>query len=243
MNKKSDLKISLIIPAHNEEKYLGSCLEHALKNSAGTFFEIIVVNNASTDKTSEIALSFPGVKVVYEKNKGLTHARQRGYLEAKGDILAYVDADTRIPKGYFEKLVKEFEKNENLACFSGPHEYYDIKRSHQILTKIFWKTIAYPVYVIVGYMTIGVNFAIKKEVLDKMGGFDTTITFYGEDTNIARRAHKHGKVKFSTNFGMPTSGRRLSHHGVTKATLIYISNYFSEVVLHKPVTMKYKDIR
>ena len=98
MQAKNDFKISLIIPAHNEEKYIADCLEHVIKNSNGKFFEIIVVNNVSSDKTEEIALKFPGVRVVHEHNKGLTHARQRGYIEAKGDILAYIDADTRMPK-------------------------------------------------------------------------------------------------------------------------------------------------
>lgn len=240
---KKDFKISLIIPAYNEEKYIGACLEHVIKNSDGKFFEIIVVDNKSTDRTAEITKSFPGVKVVREEQKGLTYARQRGFIEAKGDILAYVDADTRMPRGYYEKVVHEFNKNSNLVCFSGPHEYYDIKRFHQVLVKIFWKTIAFPIYVLVGYMTIGVNFAIRKETLEKMNGFDTSIIFYGEDTDIARRAHKYGKVKFSTNFGMPTSGRRLTHYGILKTSFIYVINFVYEVVFHKPQTMLYKDIR
>ena len=102
---------------------------------------------------------------------------------------------------------------------------------------------AFPAYVAVGYMAIGVNFAIKKDTLEKMGGFDTSITFYGEDTNIARRAHKHGKVKFSTSFGMPTSGRRLSHYGIIKTSFIYMTNFLSEIVFQKPATIQYKDIR
>jgi len=240
---EKDLKISLIIPAYNEEKYIGECLDHVIKNSDGKFFEIIVVNNASTDKTAEIAEKYTGARVVREENKGLTFARQRGFLEAQGDILAYIDADTRMPKGYYEKVEKEFSKNPNLVCFSGPHEYYDIKKFHQILAKIFWKIFAFPVYIIVGYMTIGVNFAIKKDTLKKMNGFDTSITFYGEDTDIARRAHKYGKVKFRTNFGMPTSGRRLTHHGILKTTVIYVVNFVSEVVFHKSATKQYKDIR
>ncbi len=238
-----DPKISLIIPAYNEEKCIGDCLSHAIKNSNGRFFEIIVVDNVSNDKTAEIARSFPGVKVVREDNKGLTYARQRGFLEAKGDILSYVDADTQMPKDHYDNIIREFGKNPNLVCYSGPHEYYDIPKFQQFLTKVFWKIIAYPSYLIVGYMTIGVNFAIRRDILEKMNGFDTSITFYGEDTNIARRAHKHGKVKFSTKFGMPTSGRRLSHHGVPKATLIYVLNFISEVVARKPLTREYVDIR
>jgi hypothetical protein len=241
--QQKDFKISLVIPAYNEEKYIDNCLKSAIKNSNGKFYEIIVVNNASTDKTAEIVAKYPEVKIVYENNKGLTFARQRGFLEAKGDILAYIDADTMMSSGHYEKIIKEFNKNEKLVCFSGPHEYYDIKRFHQFLNKIFWIILALPVYKVVGYMTIGVNFAIKKEVLEKMKGFDTSISFYGEDTDIARRAHEYGKVKFSINFGIPTSGRRISDHGILKSLVVYVSNFVSEVVLKKPVTKEYKDVR
>lgn len=241
--KNKDLKISLIIPAYNEEKYIGDCLEYAIKNSNGKFYEIIVVDNASTDNTSKIASKYPEVKVVYETNKGLTFARQRGFIESKGDILAYVDADTKMKEGYYERIVKEFTENEKLACFSGPHEYYDISKFKQFLNKIFWIILAYPTYKIVGYMAIGVNFAIRRDVLEKMNGFDTSISFYGEDTNIARRANEYGKVKLSLNFGIPTSGRRLTDHGIFKTLYVYIFNFVSEVILHKPVTSNYKDVR
>ena len=243
MKQEKNFKISLVIPAHNEEKYIGDCLEYALKNSNDKFFEIIVVDNASTDKTSQIAESFPGVRVVHEKNKGLTYARQKGFLEAKGDILAYIDADTRMPKNYYEKIIKEFNKNPNLVCFSGPHEYHDIHKGHQILVKIFWRVFALPMYLLVGYMTNGANFAILKDVLEKMNGFDTSIIFYGEDTDIARRAHRYGKVKFSTRFGIPTSGRRLKDHGVLKSFWVYATNFISEVAFKKPLTREYKDVR
>jgi len=243
MKQEEDFKISLIIPAHNEEKYIDSCLEHALKNSNGKFFEIIVIDNASTDRTSEIAKKYPGVKVFYEKNKGLTYARQRGFLESKGEILAYIDADTHMPKGHYERIEKEFRKNPNLASLSGPHKYYDVKKSQEIVNKIYWRIFAFPVYVILRYMTAGVNFAIRRDVLEKINGFDTSISFYGEDTNIARRAHKHGKVKFSLSFSMPTSGRRLVKKGFIKIGFIYMINGLSEYILHKPVTKKYTDIR
>ncbi|MDB5194466.1 MAG: putative glycosyltransferase, partial [Parcubacteria group bacterium] len=94
-----DLKISLIVPAYNEEKSIELCLEHAISNSNGDLYEILVIDNASTDKTALIAASIRGVRVVREEKKGLTRARQRGYIEAKGNILAFIDADTEMPKG------------------------------------------------------------------------------------------------------------------------------------------------
>ncbi len=234
--------ISLIICAYNEEKYIGECLDFAIKNSHGKFSEIIVIDNASTDDTKAVAEKRPGVRVVREEKKGLTHARQRGFLEAKGDILACIDSDTHMPEGWFERVEKEFEKDKNLAVLSGPYVYYDIPKFQQFLVRVYW-LVAMPVYWLVGYMVVGGNFAIKKEVLEKMNGYDTTIEFYGEDTNIARRAHEFGKVKFMLSHVMYTSGRRLAKQGIFSTFYQYLSNFFSEVFLHKPVTKGYKDLR
>ena len=236
-------KISLVIPAYNEEKYIGACLEHAIKNSAGKFFEIIVIDNASIDRTREEAEKFPGVRVVREEKKGLTCARERGFIEAKGDLIAYIDADTRMGEAWYERVVREFAHDPDLAVLSGPYVYYDISSFQKLLVRLYWYVLALPVYLIVGYMTVGGNFVIRREVLNKMNGFDTTIAFYGEDTNIARRAHAFGKVKFALRFEMDTSGRRLAGQGAFKTMRIYVANFLSEVFLHRPVTQEYEDIR
>ena len=211
--KDNNLKISLIVCAYNEEKYLGDCLDWAIEDSNGRFLEIIVVDNASTDNTKEIALKRAGVRVVREEKKGLVRARERGYQEAKGDILAYIDADTRMPKGWTDRILKEFQ-NDGVVCVSGPYIYYDIAKYKQFLVKIYWYILAVPMYWLVGYMAVGGNFAIRKDTLVKMNGFDTSIEFYGEDTDIARRASKFGKVKFIANHYMYSSGRRLTNQGL-----------------------------
>lgn len=237
-----NLKISLIIPAFNEEKYIGNCLKMAIENSGGKFFEIIVVDNASSDNTEDVAKNFEGVKVISEPEKGLTKARQRGFLEAGGDLLAYIDADTQMLKGWIETVIKEFGENENLACLSGPYTYYDASTTRNFFVKIYWR-FAKLLYWLAGYMAVGGNFVIKKEVVEKMNGFDTSIAFYGEDTDVARRASKFGKVKFTLKLLMPTSGRRFSGQGFFYTAVIYVKNFFSEVFWGKPATEEYKDIR
>lgn len=239
-----ELTISLIIPAYNEEKYIGECLDYVIKNSSNKLLEIIVIDNASTDKTKEIALKYKGVRVVYEEQKGLTRARQRGFIEAKGDILAYIDADTHMPEGWLDTVINEFRKNKNLACLSGPGLYWDIPKTQQFLVKyLYWYALAMPTYWLVGYMVMGAHFAIHKDVIKEMGGFDTSIEFYGEDTNIARRAHQFGKVKFKPNFFIYMSGRRLKDQGIYKTAFLYISNFLSEIIYKKPMTKEYKDFR
>ena len=237
-----DIKISLVIPAYNEEKYIGECLQAAIKNSGGRFYEIIVVDNNSKDKTAEVAKGYPNVKVVFGEEKGLTRARQYGYEAATGDVLAYIDADTRMPSGWFDQVVKEFSKNPGLAVLSGPYFYFDVPWYIKLEVKLYYY-LALPIYFLVGYMATGGNFAIRKSVLEKMKGFDTGISFYGEDTNLARRAHEFGKVKFKIGFVMHTSGRRFSGQGLISTAYLYVLNFFSEVLWHKSVSKEYKDIR
>src|SRR5206468_11715110 len=124
------MKLSIIVPAHNEELYLADCLmsvamEIKANHDRGPF-EVIVVNNASTDRTAEIAARFPGVRVAYEPRKGLTRARQRGLVEAQGQILAYVDADTRMPSGWVRQVLDLFKSDDQVVCVSGPYVYYDL---------------------------------------------------------------------------------------------------------------------
>lgn len=235
--------ISLVIPAYNEEKYIGACLEHAIRNKPANLTEIVVIDNASTDGTAKLAASFPGVRVVREEKKGLTSARECGLKSATGDILAYVDADTRIPAGWFERINAEFAADPKLVCLSGPYDYYDLTGFNRFAVCVWWNILAMPLYWIAGFMVVGGNFAALRESLVKIGGFDTSIAFYGEDTNIARRLHGQGKVKFSLRFTMFTSARRLKGEGLFKIAAVYAANFFSEAILHKPVTKEYVDIR
>jgi len=111
------------------------------------------------------------------------------------------------------------------------------------MNNVYWTCLAYPTYFFTGYMMVGGNFAVKREALLKIGGFDESIDFYGEDTDIARRLSYVGKVKFTLFLPMPTSARRLKKEGLLTATFIYAANFFSEVLRKKPFTREYKDIR
>lgn len=236
------LSISLIVPAYNEEAYLGHCLDAIMENVKGRALEIIVVDNNSTDGTAEIARRYPDVTYVFEAKKGITKARQRGYQSARGEIVAYVDADTRPPAGWIEQIEEHFGRDNKLAALSGPYSFYDL---HGMRNKVAsgWFVAARPLYSIIGYMLVGGNFAIRRDVLDKMGGFDASIEFYGEDADIAKRAKKFGKVLFVNSFVMPTSGRRLQKQGYLKMAGLYFVNFFSIVFRGKPATRGYTDVR
>ncbi len=241
------MRLSLVIPAYNEEAFLGSCLRAAVAevqaNGASGPFEIVVVDNASTDRTAEVAAGFPGVRVVHEPRKGLTRARQRGLEEAKGDLVAYIDADTRMPEGWIRRVVERFDRRDRVVCVSGPYVYYDLPARQAACVRWYWRLIATPAYRLTGYMAVGGNFAARRDALARIGGFDTMIAFYGEDTDIARRLARVGEVVFDMGLVMQTSARRLRGEGLARTAVRYAANYLAEVVLKRPLTTKYRDIR
>lgn len=243
-------KLSFVIPAYNEEAYIGDCLTSILRERARKNYdiEIIVVNNASTDATAAVAHSFPGVRVVDEPHKGLVYARRAGFLASTGDLIANVDADTILPSGWIAKVMEEFGDTPNLVALSGPFIYYDLSHAKNILIRNYYYMgfFAYLVhrYIMrVGSLLQGGNFVVRRWALEKIGGYNLAIDFYGEDTDLARRLHYVGPVKFTFKLPMYASGRRLVAEGLFTMGIRYPLNYFWTIFFKKPFTKEYIDIR
>lgn len=239
------MDLSFVIPAHNEERHIGNCLQSILDETkdAPCSVEIIVVNNASTDATAAVAKRYRGVKVVGEPKKGLTRARQAGYLNSKGTLVANIDADTALPRGWLARALKEFSSDPKLVCLSGPFRYHDLSGLRKFAAEAVWWISAPFAYLIAGYMILGANFVARRSALDAIGGFDVNISFYGEDTDLAKRLSKFGKVKFSMGFFIYGSGRRIMEEGFWKTELRYGVNFVWEALTGKPFTKEYRDIR
>jgi glycosyltransferase involved in cell wall biosynthesis len=118
------LKISIVIPAYNEEDHLAACL-HAVFSQEMPFFEVIVVDNNSTDQTAAIACKFSSVKLLKETKIGKVYARNTAMNSAKGDIIARIDADTILQPDWSRKL-QEIFADRSIAAVSGRPEFYDI---------------------------------------------------------------------------------------------------------------------
>lgn len=246
---KKNIKLSFVIPAYNEEAYIGKCLASIVKQVGGrSDTEIIVVNNASTDGTKETAASFRNVKVVDEPEKGIVKARRAGFLASRGELIANIDADTVLTPGWVDKVVSEFSKNPKLVAVSGPYIYYDLPKSTNFAVKCFYAA-GYVSYLLnrfvfrVGSMLQGGNFVVKRSAIEKIGGYNTKLDFYGEDSDLARRLHKVGDVKFTFGLPMYTSGRRLKGEGVLTMGMKYGINYFWTIFFKKPFTKSYIDVR
>jgi glycosyltransferase involved in cell wall biosynthesis len=246
----TDYVLSFVVPAYNEESYLGACLESILAQTRGREhqFEIVVVNNASTDHTREVALRYPGVRVVDEPRKGLTFARQAGFLNTSGALIANVDSDSRLTSGWIDRVLATFAKESNLAAFSGPFIYYDLTPTQQIGVRGFyliaWLTYAINRYILrVGSMVQGGNFVVSRSALERIGGFNLSISFYGEDTDIARRMSAVGDVLFTHDLKMFSSARRLKKEGMLLIAARYTVNYIWTTFLKRPFSSDHIDIR
>lgn len=247
---KEQPKISFVIPAYNEAKNLAGCLRSVLDEiqRESVNAEVVVVNNASTDETRKIGEGFLEVKVLDEPRKGITFARQAGYVVSRGRLIANIDADNRLPVGWLKKALAEFEEKPSLVCLSGPLIYFDLPW-YKRLVVWFYSRVVFFVYLLnrfifrLGSVVQGGNFVVRRKALEQIGGFDTSIKFYGEDTDLARRLSRLGLVKFYLKFFIYSSGRRLAKEGVVLTGFRYVLNYYSVLLRHKPATDKYTDIR
>ena len=238
--------VSIVIPAYNEEKYIGRLLLSLSKLPQENILEIIVVDNKSIDKTKEIVKSFlnsqKNLRLVDELKQGVAWARTRATVEAKGEIIAFLDADTYVNEIWLTKLLKAFV-SEKVAAISGPTYFDDIPKWQRFLVTLYWFFSAVFVASITGYMGIFANLAIRADALKKIGGIDTSVEFYGDDTNITRRLSKVGKVIFTQHFYVFASGRRFNQEGLIKTAWRYMINFFSEALVHKPFTKGYTEVR
>jgi GT2 family glycosyltransferase len=131
---------------------------------------------------------------------------------------------------------------------SGPHISYDLPKIARIGFWFFYG-LGYVIYLINHYllkkgaMLQGGNFILRREALEKIGGFDLKIDFYGEDSDVAQRIQKIGRVKFTFNLPIYASGRRLKNEGVIKSGLKYAINHIWIIFQKKPFSKEYRDIR
>lgn len=117
------MKISIVIPVYNEAERLGACLE-SIAAQRQRPFEVIVVDNNSTDETANVASSFPFVTLITEARQGVVHARTTGFNAARGDIVGRIDADTLLPDDWTRQIKRIFSQSD-VDGISGAAEYYD----------------------------------------------------------------------------------------------------------------------
>lgn len=242
------MTISVIVCAHNEEQYIAACVVSVLAQTRPPD-EILVINNASSDRTRDVAAALPDVCVVDESRKGLVVARERGRQEARGDLLVYIDADCRAPVRWLETIERRFAADDSLMALSGNYRFYDWDWLGRTLLRAYDYTLGPATHILVkhvlriGVVFYGGNFAVRRDALDRIGGFDTSIDFHGEDTNLGRRLSRIGNVELRYDCYLYTSARR--YHAMGKAAVfrLYVRNFVSEILHHRPKDTAHLDVR
>lgn len=204
------MKVSVIIPAYNEEGSIGRTLESLANQKTDHEFEVIIVNNNSTDNTVKESQKFSkklDLKVIDEKKKGRGTARATGHRHAKGDILISTDADTWLPKEWMNNITKPFE-DPKVVAVTGPWRLFDLDKKSKYWLERLQKISEWPFRLIMGhYWLTGFNMALRKSAYDKCGGFNPDINAH-EDVDITLRIRKYGKIVYADDAVAHQSGRR-----------------------------------
>jgi peptidoglycan/xylan/chitin deacetylase (PgdA/CDA1 family)/glycosyltransferase involved in cell wall biosynthesis len=231
--------VSVVIPAYNEQDYLLSCLESIKQQDYAAGYEVIVVDNASTDNTARIARDW-GAKVVYESKRSPAAARQKGAEVATGKIIAFIDADTRAPAHWLSTIVWRFLCRPQMVAVSGPYAYCDAGKFTRITSYIgnFFSIITDQLFRKAfnkGGAIWGCNFAVRRSAFWKVGGFDTNIKFYGEEYELSLRLKEAGKGCIMPRLFVLTSARRLKRIGMVNQYWNWTVDYFTVLFWYTPI--------
>ncbi|HJX38974.1 MAG TPA: glycosyltransferase [Anaerolineae bacterium] len=199
--------ISIVVPALNEEKYIAQCLSSLHTQSyPSELYEIIVVDNASTDRTAEIAQEF-GVMVVHEPERGVGRARHRGAEEARGDIIAGTDADAIATPTWLEEIARAFRSDELLGAVTGPILLHDGNSFQRWGARYVSNPTMRLSYTLSRGVISGNNFAVRTRDYWRAGGFNTSL-LSAEDIDLGVRLSAIARTLFDPNMVMYVSARR-----------------------------------
>ncbi len=235
--------ISVVIPAYNEEKLIGLCLDALVRQKTRETFEVIVVNNNSIDKTEEIVKSYKNqlnVTIILEKSKGRGAARFTGFKAAKGDIILSTDADVLVPPYWIERMTNTL-KNSHAVALAGIGKLNEGSFTTKTLYLICQSVFLQACRVLYGYYWLtGFNFAIYKTAYLKSGGFNPELNV-NEDCTLAAKVNKVGKIAFTSKMPVAISARRF-RKGFLKALWMYLRLFLMYLIFKKEKTVL-SDIR
>lgn len=236
------MKISVVIPAYNEEQLLSRCLESIdNQNFPRDQYEIIVVDNNSFDNTFNIAENY-GAKVLFEQKRGVVYARQTGIENAKGKIIVGLDADCEIPPNFLKNISDQF-KNKYLTGLCGNIYFDNAPLIPTILAKIMANYGHY-------YSKLfkrtpfcwAANFSFRKKDFQQVGGYNLYLPLLRAGINaqrsdeydfVSKLLKRKKKVVFDKKIMLKTSGRRFKDRLVYWFFVEYLIGYIINENLYK----------
>jgi glycosyltransferase involved in cell wall biosynthesis len=180
----TDPLVTVIMAVHNGERFLRPALE-SLYAQDHRPFEVVFVDDGSTDGSAAIARGFPGLRYLHQENQGLAAARNTGLSCAKGELVAYLDDDDLIPPHKLRRQAGYLSANPEVGCVLGRQQI------------MFESGVAPPEWLtrdpVFGDLD-GIPFVsamIRTELLRDAGGFDPSYRF-AEDRDLFVRLREHG---------------------------------------------------
>lgn len=225
-------KVSVLIPAYNEENYIDRTLM-ALQEQDYPNIEVIVVNNASTDGTVDKVEAFIAkyarettpIQLVHELRQGTNYARESARRHASGSVIAQLDADCIPHPQWISRGLRLLIRGKRVAV-TGPYDYFDGGFLMRYASGIA-QCLTYPLTNELaqvagrGAILIGGNALIRSAALQMVGGYNTELTFYGDDIDLGARLSALGHVAYCPSLIMPSSSRRYHALGFWKVNKKY----------------------
>ena len=229
-------RFSVVIPCYNEELYIADALKSLQKQDFKGDYEVIVVDNNSTDNTAALAKKHDA-KVVHEKRPGICWARQAGTEAARGEIVISTDADTTFASTWLASIDARFLKNPKAVAVCAPCRFVDAPWWGKYYPYLLFGAVS-GISKLTGFVfyITATNTAFKKEY---WSGYNTELTQGGDELDLLRQLRHKGKVVFSNDYVVYTSSRRLDH-GLWYNIFVtfgyyYISAYYVNRIFKKEV--------
>jgi glycosyltransferase involved in cell wall biosynthesis len=205
-------RVSIIIPAHNEEKYIATTLE-ALKRQNYLLHEVIVVANGCTDRTAEVARG-QCHRLIILSEKSLGVARNLGARLARGDLLLFLDADTLLEPGALKKITADFTPEYAAGTLRGVPDCPRLK--YKFIYSV--KNLTHQTKFHRG--SAGVILCWRKHFME-IGGFDEGLQV-SENSELMRRLARFGGYKYIRETAATTSMRRYDQRGCSRMTWLWL---------------------
>jgi cellulose synthase/poly-beta-1,6-N-acetylglucosamine synthase-like glycosyltransferase len=224
-------RITVLVTAYNEEKDLPLCLDSIRSSDfPKERYELVVVDNNSTDKTAEIAERY-GSRVVKETRQGNTFAVSAGMKAAKGEIIAMTDADSIVDRTWLSEIDKLFQ-DEKIVAATGTANILTRSKIFNWTSEFFYELFLNINFLIGKPHITGFNLIVRRSALEKVGGINEKFTM-SPDIDLGLRVKKVGRVVFSNKLKVLTSFRRWEENPF-KTLRTYLMGYIYTVWLRKP---------